>query len=282
MSRPGPWLAAALALGLAGTTPMAARGEDAPIDDREIDPVQPDFLVVNLPTNLRLPRHAFAFALSHRFSRPLGEGDFSDLVGDFFGFDSGAKVGLGLRFGLFTATEIAVYRTNDRAIQFSAKRDLRQQKGSRGLSLGLMATVEGRDNFGEQYSPALALMVSRKLGQRAALYAVPVFVGNAAVDPNQGDDDALLLGLGGRVLLGHGMAVVAEWTPRLAGYEPLDPLDPRQSAGQSLSFGFEKRVGGHAFQLNFSNTFATTFTTLAQGATKTGWFIGFNLSRKFY
>lgn len=272
------------ALGLALASPSAVVADDTqPPDDREIDPVQPDFLMVNLPTNLRLPRHAFAFALSHRFSRPLGEGDFGDLVSDLFGFDSAAKVGLGLRFGLFTATEVAVYRTNDRAIQFSAKRDLmQQQQDSHVLSLGLMATVEGRDNFSEIYSPAFAVVVSRKLGQRGALYAVPIFVANADVDPNQDDDDALLLGLGGRLLIGHGMALVAEWTPRLAGYDPLDPLDPRQEAGQNLSFAFEKRVGGHAFQLNFSNTFSSTFTSLARGATQNGWFIGFNLSRKFY
>jgi len=267
-----------LALGLG----VPARAEDTPPDDREIVPVEPDFLLVNLPTNLRLPRHTFAFALTHRFSRPLGEGDFGDLVADLFGFDSGAQVGLGLRFGLFAGTELEVYRTNDRAIQLRAKQDLRQQHGTRGLSLGLLGTLEGRDNFGEQYSPAIAVVASRKLGKRAALYAVPVFVANAALHPSQEDDDALLLGLGGRLLLGRGMALVAEWTPRLAGYDPSDPLDPRQEAGQALSFAFEKRVGGHAFQLNFSNTFATTFTSLARGASRHDWFIGFNLSRKFY
>lgn len=282
MIHPGRLSAGMLALCFVLGSGRSASAQDPRPDDRETLPVQPDFQVINIPTNLRLPRHAMAFALTHRFSRPLGEGDFGDLVADFFAFDSGAQVGLGLRFGLFTGTEVAVYRTNDRAIQFSAKHDLKQQQGTRGLSLGLMGTVEGRNNFGEQYAPAIAFVASRKLGQRAALYAVPVFVANAAVDPDQHDDDALLLGLGARVLIGHGMALVAEWTPRLAGYDPLDPLDPRQQAGQAVSFAFEKRVGGHAFQLNFSNTFATTFASLARGATKTGWFIGFNLSRKFY
>ncbi len=259
----------------------ASAPPDAAVDDREIDPIQPDFVVINLPTNLRLPRHSMAFALTHRFSRPLAEGSFGDLVGDLFGFDSGAQVGLGLRFGLFAGTETAIYRTNDRAIQFSVKQDLFQQ-GPRALSLGLHAAVEGRDNFGEQYSPALAGIVSRKLGQRAALYAVPAYVWNAAVEPEVEDDDVLLLGFGARLLLGRGVSLVAEWTPRVAGYDPPSPVDPRESAGQPLSFAIEKRVGGHAFQLNFSNGFGTTYTALARGASQGDWYIGFNLSRKFY
>jgi hypothetical protein len=266
----------ALALGAAA----GAFAADAP-DDREVDPVQPDFVVVNLPTNLRLPRHCFAFALTHRFSRPLGEGSFGDLVGDLFGLDSGAQVGLGLRFGLFSGTETTVYRTNDRAIQLSVKRDLFQQ-GARPLSLGLHAAVEGRDNFTETYSPAVAAIVSRKLGERAALYAIPVYVWNAAYPPEVSDDDALLLGLGGRLLLGRGAALLVEWTPRLAGYDPRDPLDPRREAAHPLSFGLEKRVGGHAFQVNFSNGFGTTYTSLARGASRDDWFIGFNVARKFY
>lgn len=260
--------------------PAVARAQGTEIDDREIDPVQPDFVVVNLPTNLRIPRHSFAFFLTHRFSRPLGEGDFGDLVSDFFGFDSGAKVGFGLRFGLFTATELSVYRTNDRAIQFALKRDLFQQ-GDKPLSLGLQGAVEGRDNFSEIYSPALSLIASRKLGQRATLYAVPAYVGNVSANEAETGDDAFLLGLGGRLLVGHGVAVLAEWTGHF-GYDPADPVDPRQQAAQAFTFGLEKRVGGHAFQLNFSNNFGSTYTALARGASQNDWFIGFNLSRKFY
>ena len=273
-------LVAMVAGAAVGVLPPAAAAQATSIDDREIDPVQPDFVVVNLPTNLRIPRHSFAFYLTHRFSRPLGEGDFSDLVSDFFGFDSGAKVGFGLRFGLFTATELSAYRTNDRAIQFGLKRDLLQQ-GEKPLSLGLQGAIEGRDNFSEIYSPALSLIASRKLGQRATLYAVPAYVGNVSANDADTGDDAFLLGLGGRLLVGHGVALLAEWTGHF-GYDPPDPIDPRRQAAQAFTFGLEKRVGGHAFQLNFSNNFGSTYTSLARGGSQNDWFIGFNLSRKFY
>jgi len=262
------------------SAPASAEPPAEKVDDREIDPVQPDFLVVNLPTNLRVPRHAFTFYLTHRFSRPLDEGDFGYLVADLFGFDSGAQVGLGLRFGLFDGTELGLYRTNDRAIQLSVKEDLIQQ-GEKPLSLGLHATLTGRDNFSEVFSPVLAVIASRKLGSRAAVYAVPGYAWNVSANEEETGDDTFLMGVGGRLLLGRGMSLVAEWTGRF-GYDGTDPVNPLLKGADNISFGFEKRVGGHAFQLNFSNGFGTTYTSLARGSTQDDWFIGFNLSRKFY
>ena len=50
-----------------------------------------------------------------------------------------------------------------------------------------------------------------------------------------------------------------------------------------ISFGFEQRAGGHVFQLNFSNGFGTTLAQVARGGTaKDDWYLGFNLSRKFF
>ena len=41
-------------------------------------------------------------------------------------------------------------------------------------------------------------------------------------------------------------------------------------------------MGGHAFQLNVSNSFGTTLGQLARGGAPGGWYIGFNIARKFY
>jgi hypothetical protein len=49
-----------------------------------------------------------------------------------------------------------------------------------------------------------------------------------------------------------------------------------------MSFGVEMRAGGHAFQLNFSRGLATTLAQVARGGTEDDWFIGFNISRKFW
>ena len=45
----------------------------------------------------------------------------------------------------------------------------------------------------------------------------------------------------------------------------------------------EKRAGGHAFQLNFSNGFGTTLAQVARGGFNSDdWYLGFNISRKFF
>ena len=72
---------------------------------------------------------------------------------------------------------------------------------------------------------------------------------------------------------GRRVYLVGEFIPRL-GYEP----------GVNYgTFGIEKRAGGHVFQLNFSNGFGTTMGQLARGGTGSeDWYLGFNISRKFF
>jgi hypothetical protein len=287
--------AAGAAASRAAAAPVDAPAEDAPTshdEDLDTDPAEPDFTVVTLPTTLRLPKHRLAFRLTHRFARPLGEGDFSDLLADFFGFDSGAQVGFGLRFGLFRGTQLGVYRTSDRTILLHAQQQL-VREGKSPLGVSLAAGVEGLNNFGlsdvpaeaaplHEFSPSVGLVLSRKLGSRGAVYAVPSWVGNTRVVSSAPgtSESTLVLGLGARLRLTRTMSVLGEVHPRLAGYRgDLGSGDPDSLA----TFGVEWRVGGHSFQLDFSNALGTTPAQVARGAQgPEGWFIGFNLTRKFY
>ena len=71
--------------------------------------------------------------------------------------------------------------------------------------------------------------------------------------------------------------------PRLAGFKGTNPVHPSERAANHLSFGIEKRVGGHSFQLNFSNGFGTTLAQVARGGfNKDDWYMGFSISRKFF
>ncbi len=273
------------------SAPAAAEPAPEPADeDLDTDPAEPDFTVVDLPTNLRLPRHKLALRLTHRFARPLGEGDFSSLLADFFGFDSGAQIGLGLRFGLFRGTQFGIYRTSDRTILLHAQQELLHE-GQSPLGLSVVGTIEGLNNFGlsaaaspllHEFSPAVALVASRKRGTRGAVYVVPSWVGHTRIVPSApgAEDGTLVLGLGARLRLTGVMSVLGEIHPRLAGYRgDLGSGNPDSLA----TFGIEWRVGGHSFQLNFSNALATTPAQIARGAQGAqGWFIGFNLTRKFF
>ena len=261
-------------------------------EDLDTDLAEPDFTVIDLPTNLRLPKHKLAFRLTHRFARPLGEGSFSDLAADFFGFDGGAQIGLGLRFGLFRGTQLGIYRTSDRTIELHAQQELLRE-GRSPLGLSLAASIEGLNNFGltdvppeaaplHEFSPSIAVVVSRKLGTRGAVYVAPSWVGMTRVVPSAPGDEngTVVLGLGARVRVTRAMAIVGEYHPRLAGYEGnLGSGNPDSLA----TFGVEWRVGGHAFQISVSNALGTTPAQVARGAQGLdGWFIGFNLTRKFF
>jgi hypothetical protein len=257
----------------------AAAAQTQPIEeedpDLEVNLSQPDFNLAALPTNLRLPRGKFAFRVTHRFARPLGDGDFTDLLEDFFGFDSGAQIGLELRYGLFRGAQVGINRTSERTIQFFGQYDLKSQQ-SFPVGLGVWASMDGTNNFRDSYSPALGVIVSRELGRYGAVYAEPIWVNNSNLEPSElvDDNDSVIIGLGTRLRIRPTVYVTAEVSPRVVGYAPGDAL---------ISFGVEKRVGGHAFQLNFSNGFGTTMGQIARGGTSNDdWYIGFNISRKFY
>src|SRR4051812_22576753 len=162
--------------------PAASAPQTPPVasnPDIRVDPLQPDFNLAALPTTLRLPEHKMAFRVTHRFTRSLGRGDIGDLVNDFFGFDSAAQIGLEFRYGLLPGTQVGVHRTSDKTIEFFGQHNFLQQKpDGHPLGLDMIATYEGLDNMRDQKMGALGVLVSRKAGKIAALYAKPMVVFN--------------------------------------------------------------------------------------------------------
>jgi hypothetical protein len=270
-------LTPALATAQTPPAPPAATPPDAAATDPDIrvDALQPDFTVTALPTTLRMPRHKLAFRVTHRFGRPLGSGDFGDLISDFFGFDSGAQIGLEVRYGLARGTQIGVHRTSERTTEIFGQHNFLSQRNGSRIGLDAFATLEGANNLRDRYQSALGVVVSRNAGGRLALYAEPFIVVNANASSGQGwDNNTLALGFGARARLRSAMYAVAEITPRLSGYDP---------GVSQISFGIEGRAGGHQFQINISNGAGTTLGQVASGAfNNDNWYIGFNMSRKFF
>jgi hypothetical protein len=271
-------MTAALAFLTAGSPapvapPATAPDQPAQISDRAVNPSQPDFTIIGLPTTLRVPRFGSAFRVTHRFTRPLGAGDFGDLARDLFGFDASAQIGLEYRFGIMAGTQIGIHRTSDRTIEFFAQHHLIGQGGS-PVGIDIVATAEGTDNFRGSYSPAIGAVISRNLGRRGALYAHPIWINNTnALQADSSDNSTFIVGLGGRLRVRPTVYLVGEAIPR-SGYTP---------DSMYASFGIEKRAGGHSFQLNFSNGPGSTLAQLARGGQGSDtWYIGFNISRKFF
>jgi hypothetical protein len=278
---------ATAATGSPATTSSAAQDDED--DDAVLDPAEPDFVVVNLPSTLRLPVLKGNFRLTHRFAGNLRNGSFSQQASNLFGLDQGAIIGFEYRFGIMRGLQAAAYRTNfDKTIQFYAKYDPIRQSESMPLSISGLLSVEGTDNFQEHYAPAVGVVVSRKVADRFAAYLVPIWVDNTAAslvpidhthdETDEEEHDAprrstFYVGVGGRLRLTSTVYVVGEVTPRLGGYRP----DEAQ-----YGFGVEKRVGGHAFSLTFTNSFGTTYAQIARGGIANSLYLGFNLGRKFF
>lgn len=235
---------------------------------------EPDYRLINLPTTTLLPRHRSAFGLTHRFAGNLAAGSFADNANNLFGLDQGALIGFEFRIAVARRLQAAVYRTTfEKTVQFHGKYDAVRQRGGTPVSISALASIEGLDNFTERRSPALGAVISRTIGgDVAALYATPIWVHNSATLAGT-SRDTVLVGLGGRARVLATVSVVAEVSPRVGGYAPGRP---------TFGFGIEKRAGGHLFQLNFTNSYSTTFGQIARGGFPDTVYLGFNLARKFF
>ena len=255
-------------------TPAATTQSD---DDEVLKLAEPDFTLISLPTSLRLPKYKSAFRVTHRFTRPLSCDACGDsLLEDAFGLDSGAVIGLEYRFGIMRNLEVGLHRTSGKTIEFFGQYGVARQGQKLPVEVSALAAIDGTNNFKDSYSPSLGLIVSRLIGDRAALYVEPIWVNNTNPLPKEVVDhnDTFMVGVGARVRLSATVYVVGEIVPRPAGFRP---------GVNHGSFGIEKRAGGHMFQLNFSDSFGTTLDQLARVAsTSKDWYLGFNITRKFF
>ena len=249
--------------------PPAPVGEDA----AALQLAEPEYRLINLPTTLMIPARKMSFDLTHRFGGNLAQNSFQEDLETLFGLDDGAAIGLELRYGVMNRVQAAVFRTNiDRTIQFHGRWDTLRQGENMPVAASLLLSIEGNDNFADEYTPAVGAVVARRMGDRGAVYASPVWVHNSVFRLDE-VRDTFMVGLGGRIRLSPSVYVTAEVTPRFAGYQP-GPAE--------YGFAIEARAGGHMFQLNFTNTFSTTLGQIARGGNTDSLYLGFNLARKFF
>jgi hypothetical protein len=251
----------------------AAQPSEVDIEDRRVDLLQPDFNITALPTTLRVPHGKWNFRVTHRFTRSLGAGSFGSLVENLFGLDSSALVGLGFRYGLRPGTQVGIHRMSSRTILLFGQHNALRERDGHPVGLDVLVGLEGENNLRAHRQGVFGLLLSRSLGTQGIGYVQPIVVANAN-PTDAGSDSTLLVALGTRLRISQTGYVVAEVSPRVAGYRP----GPHQ-----ISVGIERRAGGHLFQLNVSNGFGTTMGHLARGGVSyDDWYLGFNISRKFF
>jgi hypothetical protein len=256
--------------------------------------------LIALPTTRSISRHHGYFRLTHRFARDLRFGDFSDLANDFFALDNGAILGFEYRFAVEENIQIGIHRsTLNKALQLFSRWDAVRQ--GEGLPFGLsgFASMEALDNLQDGHQPGAGAVISRTWGQALALYASPTYVygtfdaeriasgqvghdhdheaAGGGLNTQEGEEHSshkstFYVGLGGRLRVRPTVFIVGEFTPRVTGHDPGDPM---------WGVAIEKWTRGHTLQLNLTNSFATTPGQIARGGTPDAIYLGFNITRKF-
>lgn len=269
MIRTSTRLACLLALMLAVVPAAMAYAQD---DAAVLKPAEPDYTLIDLPTSLALPTFGTAIRITHRFILPLNCSTCpNSLLGDAFRIDGGAFIGLEFRIGVVKNGQLVVHRAQRKQVEFLGEYTAAHQTDSMPFEIAALAAIEGTENFTGSHATSVGLALTHLFGDQAAIHVDPIWVHKS----DFASDDTLMVGVGARVQIAKALYVTAEITPRLSGLKP----------GANLaSFAIEKRMGGHMFQLNFSNSnLGTTFQQIAGGAPDNNhWYMGFNITRKFF
>lgn len=300
-----------------GAAPQQSSTKSAPAADnksaRTYDPG--DDLIYSLPTGRRLERHGFYINFTHRFPyEPAftgpGRGD------TLFGLDNFSVSSFGFRFGVTSKLSVMAYRSPSiigRPIELMAAYNFLDESDHQPFNLAVRFSVDGQNNFSSNFTENFEIGVSRSLGRRAQLYAVPTFsINNRPLLQNMGPTlathvptqtcslplavgippsfnvrpcaNTFSLGVGAAVDIRPTVALVAETIPTLVNGTDLG------IHRAPFSFGVKKKIWRHAFTLGFGNSPGTivsnragTNATFQQqpGADKPSQiFIGFDLTRQ--
>ena len=258
-----------------------------------------DDYVYSLPTGRQVRRHGFYVNFTHRFAYDPA---FSGRArGDMLlGLDGFAVSSFGFRFGITEKLSVSAYRspsTIGRPIELMAAYHFLDEHNGHPLNASFRFSVDGQDEFSQNFTANFEGIVSRSVSGRAQLYAVPtVSLGNRRLiskpgsledpPPNLPGIHSFSLGVGGALDIRPTIALVAEVIPTLVHGRELGIHRP------AYAFGIQKRVRGHAFTLGFSNNPGTvvsqragtraTFLSDASADKPKGLFIGFDLMRQLY
>ena len=171
-----------------------------------------------------------------------------------------------------------MHRTSDRTIQIFDQHSFWQERDGHPLGLDAIVTIEGTNNMHDEISSAIGLLASRKVGGLIALYAEPIYIFNTRPElltNLSSDNDTLMLGLGDGFVFGQDGVPGRRDDPAALGFSARGDTDQLRDRGSTRR---------PPFQFNVGNGFGTTLGQLAHngGFDFDHWYIGFNISRKFF
>ncbi|HYW71005.1 MAG TPA: DUF5777 family beta-barrel protein [Pyrinomonadaceae bacterium] len=292
------------------TAPQIAQ-EGQPKTGAESEPY--DYRLVNVPTPKRVLKGSLNLYFTHRFSQPVRP--LNESAKELIGLDSSAVPAFGLFYGVTDKLYVSASRSAIcqrglcRTIEIGAGYHWLDEGVDSPIAVTTYASVEGDDNFTQNFTYNLQLMMARSITRYVNVFFSPALHLNAngqrRFDPRANDffppatvdfslprhTGSFGFGVNGRIT--PSVSLVFEYTPRvgfkLGAVQPIFnsagrvvAFEPHSEA--EIGFGVQKDVGRHSFSLTFSNTQTTTTSRYNSSnlvLSPSKFIIGFNLYRRF-
>lgn len=274
-----------------------------------------DYRVVNIPTPRNVPKGTWNLVFTHRFTQPIHP--LSSSAKNLFGLDSFGIASFGIKYGITDKLYISAYRSPlcqkglCRTIEVGLGYNWLAHEKNSPLALTTYASMEGNDNFTEEYTYNFQAMVSGRIGKRVYLFFSPAVHinsnGQRRFNPRPSDffppatvantfrlpTHGASFGFGASVLITPNVVALFDFTPRsgfkLGQVRPIFDNTFRvigfiNESHPSIGFGIQRNIGKHTFALTFSNTQTTTTSRYNSSnlvLSPKHLVIGFNLSRRF-
>jgi hypothetical protein len=274
-----------------------------------------DYRLINLATPKSVPKGTWNMSFNHRFSQPVNP--IRESGKSLLGFDSFSVSAFGVSYGITDKLYVNAYRSPlcqkglCKTIELGIGYHWLDQTKKSPIALTTYASVEGNDNFTEEYTYNLQTMMSRRVGKRVYLFFSPALSlnsnGQHRFNPRPDDyfpsataannfrlpSYTASFGFGAAVMVSPKHVALFEYTPRigfkLGRVEPIFDNDFNVTGFNNISkpsigFGFQWNIGKHSFTLTLSNT-QTTTTSRSNSSnlvlSPKNVVIGFNLFRRW-
>jgi Membrane bound beta barrel domain (DUF5777) len=297
--------------------PQAKAQDDAQESEFDFDKGEEpyDYRLINVPTPKSVPKGTWNLWFSHRFSQPIHP--LSESGKALLGFDSFSASSFGITYGITDKLSLTAYRQPIcqrglcRTIEIGFGYQLLNQDKKSPIALRAYASVEGNENFSQEYTYNLQALASARLGKRVYLFFSPAIhlnsngqrrfnprpeeffppaqIANTYKVPTNGAS----YGFGTSVLITPTILGLFEFTPR-TGFK-LGAINPTfdsnfnvtgftNTSYPEIGFGIQKNIGKHSFTITFTNTQTTTTSRYNSSnlvLSPKRLIVGFNLFRRW-
>jgi hypothetical protein len=262
---------------------LCVAAQDSPY--APIKPLPLGDTLLSLPTAHIPGEGVWEVKFTHRFGQSIDDTDWHSL----WGLDSNADVSIGFSWVATRDLQFTLLRSNVLDdVELAAKYIVVQQAPAIPVSLAVRVggDIRTENNLDDRTSAFVQAIVSRDIGRRFEVFAVPTFATNAGRAVSGDTTGALFkhafnVPVGGAMMFGPAFSVVGELIP--VNRDLPDSID----SDVGWAVGFKRAVGGHYFELLVTNSNSThvdqyVSSTYLGGPLRRGdLHLGFNIERRF-